>query len=504
MVFTTQIFLFFFFPAAVLLYVIASAAERAVGKFNIKLRLRLKDAVLAALSLAFYAWACFDDAIKLLIYVAAVYIAGRITERMRESGKYLMLYRDGDGGAEKCGRVPLSAFPWAAAVAVVLAILAVSKYAGFFGSVIGTPLASFSSSASGATAPVAMLGISFLSFSAVSYITDIKRGEAAGSLLDCILYITFFPKVISGPVVPWHDFSPQIKNRKITVDAVSDGLCRIMTGVAKKVILADTFGGVIADIGAYDTDGITAAGTVLLYMLQIYYDFSGYSDIAIGLSKLFGFTFKENFDFPYLSRSITEFWRRWHISLGAWFREYVYIPLGGSRRGMRRTLFNLGVVFILTGLWHGAGWNYIIWGAANGAIVIIERIIREKNFYKKTPDAVKWLITMNIVMLMWQLFRFESLRECARLFAVIFGFITNGSVFYTWQHYFDSRIVTFVLIGMVGASLFGLPAIRERARRFSETAVGSVIYQLGLTVLFVISILYIVNSVYVPFLYFRY
>lgn len=179
---------------------------------------------------------------------------------------------------------------------------------------------------------LAPLGLSFITFSAISYLADIYRGNAsAGSLIDCALYITFFPKVISGPIVLWKDFQAQIKQRKMSLNLSADGINRIIIGFAKKVLLADTFGACLTNIGTQGIDQLTAFGTLILYMLQIYYDFAGYSDIAIGLAKLFGFEFKENFDFPYRSKSISEFWRRWHISLGSWFRQYVYFPLGGSR-----------------------------------------------------------------------------------------------------------------------------------------------------------------------------
>ena len=177
--------------------------------------------------------------------------------------------------------------------------------------------------------------------------------------------------------------------------------------------MADSFGACIAKISNSGIDQITAAGSIVLYMLQIYYDFSGYSDIAIGLSRLFGFEVKDNFNFPYLSKSISEFWRRWHISLGSWFREYVYFPLGGSRAGYHRTLRNLAIVFTLTGIWHGAGWNYVLWGLVNGALVVLERVIQEKRFYQRTPNCVKWFATMVIVMIFWQFFRFSNVSDVA-------------------------------------------------------------------------------------------
>ncbi|MGC4017980.1 MAG: MBOAT family O-acyltransferase [Muricomes sp.] len=244
------------------------------------------------------------------------------------------------------------------------------------------------------------LGISFITFSAVSYVVDIYRGDSsAGSILDTALYISFFPKVVSGPIVLWKDFQPQIKNRTVNDVQFMDGLNRIMIGYAKKVLLADSFGLMVADIQQKMEAGMdvpTAWWCALLYMLQIYYDFAGYSDIALGFGKLLGFQFKENFHFPYVSASITEFWRRWHISLGAWFREYIYIPLGGNRKGKTRTLVNLFIVFLVTGIWHGAGWNYglgsNIYSKFNLQPVYLFSILKEKAAYEKTENIYEHLL----------------------------------------------------------------------------------------------------------------
>lgn len=241
---------------------------------------------------------------------------------------------------------------------------------------------------------VAPLGISFLTFSAISYIVDIYRGNAtSGSLIDCMLFLSFFPKIISGPIILWKDFQAQINNISISFNMNIEGINRIMIGFAKKVILADSFGVCLNLISLTNVDRITAIGGVFLYMLQIYYDFSGYSDIAIGISYLLGFKVKENFNFPYRSISISEFWRRWHISLGTWFREYIYIPLGGSHGSLNKTLRNLAIVFALTGIWHGAGFNYILWGGINAIFAIAERLFRNNTYYIKTPKIIKYVIT---------------------------------------------------------------------------------------------------------------
>ena len=352
---------------------------------------------------------------------------------------------------------------------------------------------------------VAPLGLSFITFSAISYLTDIYRGEATnGSLLDCALYLTFFPKIVSGPIVLWKDFQGQIKGRKVTLDSSVDGLNRIMIGFAKKVILADTFGSCITSIGMSGIDSITAFGTIVLYMLQIYYDFSGYSDIAIGLSNLLGFNVKENFNFPYRSKSISEFWRRWHISLGSWFRQYVYFPLGGSRAGYHKTLRNLAIVFILTGIWHGAGWNYFLWGFINCFFVLLERVIQNKSFYVKTPNIIKYSFTMLIVLLFWQFFRFQNVSDVIHIIGIALGAIRFDKIFYTWQYYFDMRIFALAIIGILGATVLGSPKIHKVYQKFVSKSVGFLLQEIVLIGLFIISILFMVNSTYSPFIYFQY
>lgn len=260
-------------------------------------------------------------------------------------------------------------------------------------------------------------------------------------------------------------------------------------------------------------------------MLQIYYDFSAYSDLALGLSRLFGFQFQENFNFPYCSKSISEFWRRWHISLGTWFREYVYFPMGGSRKGLPRTLWNLAVVFALTGLWHGATGNYILWGGIQGVLVLLERVIQEKvrgkssqigqygsvrgkekrkQKHQKILDQIKWLAVMGITMFSWQLFRFSSLGEVGRCVRILFGQLRFENIYYTWRYYFDNQIIAMAAIGTAGAVLFGNKKFQAAVRRCATARLGFAVQETILLLLFVISILFMVNSTYHPFIYFQY
>lgn len=481
--FTTPVFLFVFFPITVMFYFIEVFLERRkiLGVFLVKLR--IKDIIIVCLSLGFYMWACFDDVFKLCIYIFMVWMLGygiTLGQRYKRTLGHVLFIM---------------------ACLVVVYELVYFKYTNFFVD-IWNSLFQKSIARRGILAP---LGISFITFSSLSYLIDIYRKDAErGGLIDCALYLSFFPKVISGPIVLWKDFQPLIKESVIKIDCFVRGLNGIMIGFAKKLILADQFGACISQISENGVDIVTAWGTTLLYMLQIYYDFSGYSDIAIGLARLLGFEFKENFSFPYRSVSISEFWRRWHISLGTWFREYIYIPLGGSRNGRFQTLRNLAVVFITTGIWHGAGWNYIIWGGINGFCVIFERIIRDKKLYHILPDMVKWITTMGITMFCWQFFRFQNIAEVWNWMKVMFGVFQFDIIPYSWQYYFDMKIVTLIVIGIFGSTLFGSKKIGDLSQKIFLSEVGFVVKELCLLILFIMSILFMVNSTYSPFIYFQY
>lgn len=501
MVFTTQIFLFCFFPVCLLAYCVADQMERRGKPGSLLAKLRVRDCVLLVFSLVFYMWSCFDDLFKLLAYIVAVYLLARWVEAAKNKKRFIRIEREDADGVRPDKRLYLAVVPFVLAVVLLVLILVGYKYLNFL---IGIGNSLFQSSIADRSL-IAPLGLSFITFSAISYLADIYRGQArSGSLLDCALYLSFFPKVVSGPIVLWKDFQPQIRSRTSTWETCADGLNRIMIGFVKKTILADTFGACLASIGLTGIDRITAAGTLVLYMLQIYYDFSGYSDIAIGLARLFGFQCKENFHFPYRSRSISEFWRRWHISLGTWFREYCYIPLGGNRNGLWKTLRNLAVVFILTGIWHGAGWNYILWGAANGALVVMERLVQKKKFYVKTPGVLKYCGAMLIVMLLWQLFRFQNLHDVQTLFGIILGTVQFDTIPYTWQYFFSAKIVVLMVVGIIGATALGAPFVAKWHGRMASSKSGYIVQEAVLLVLFVTAILFMVNSTYSPFIYFQY
>ena len=313
--FTSVIFLFLFVPVSIILYYLMIMLE----KIRILKKMRIRDIVLVLISIFFYGWAGLDGVKFISVYVVGVFITGKLIGLVKKK-KYI-----------KYGVLFTGIF-------ALVGLLYYYKYMDFTVAILNSYI---SKKIIWKTSWVP-LGISFVTFSAISYITDVYRGDAkSGSLLDVALYLTFFPKVVSGPIVLWKDFEGKIEHRKTSVDLFFNGLNRIMIGFGKKLILADYFGTVVASIQEQVTYGIdvpTAWGCVLLYTLQIYYDFSGYSDIAIGLSNIFGLELDENFRFPYTAVSITDFWRKWHISLGTWFKEYIYIPLGGYRVSDNRYL----------------------------------------------------------------------------------------------------------------------------------------------------------------------
>ncbi len=498
--FTTSTFFFMFMPVMVVIYF---TAVFFCNKFPNMDKIRLKDAALVLLSMFFYSWACESHVLWLVLYIVLIYAMGFLVQKTRDLYIKLPVYRKDGSDFQRIPMQSVGAGVFFLAIVVTVSILVRYKYADFLNE---------NFSYLGITVPngallTAPLGISFLVFSAVSYLADIRQGKAdAGNLMDCAVYLTFFPKIVSGPIVLWRDFKPQLRGGRPSLEGTVSGINRICIGFAKKALLADVFGMTIAQIdykGAMGMDTPTVWITVLLYMLQIYYDFAGYSDIAIGLAEILGFSCKENFHFPYRSLSITEFWKRWHISLGAWFREYVYIPLGGNRRGLARTLLNLGVVFALTGIWHGASWKYMIWGAVNGILVMAERVYMKKPFYQKVPSIVKWAGTMMIVMLFWQFFRFPLAQDAYECIGSLFRH-SHADPLFTWRYFLDTKLMAMIAIGIFGATVLGSPRIKAGWDRVAQTKAGFALQEAVLLVLLMLSVIAIVSSTYSPFIYFQY
>ncbi|MEH7247112.1 MBOAT family O-acyltransferase [Neobacillus niacini] len=351
-------------------------------------------------------------------------------------------------------------------------------------------------------------GISFFIFSSVSYLIDIYRqkGKLKPGLIDTALYISFFPKLIMGPITLFSNFYDQISNRVITLEKVRNGLVRFCYGFALKVIIADPLGAVVNEIFTQVEFGITTSTAwtgVLLYSLQIYFDFLGYSVMAIGIALCFGFELGKNFNYPYISTSITEFWRRWHISLSTWFRDYLYIPLGGNRRG--NVYVNVMIVFLATGIWHGASWTFIVWGIIHGICNIFEKYMSDKPIYQKTPVILKWLVTTFIIGIGWLLFRSPTFSFFIDYMAIMFGQKDSISTEMSTSFFMTSKIMFTTLIAIV-LSFPVIPLIKERFGSIYKNAdvVNTAVQNIFALAMLIIGVLYMVNSTYSPFIYFQF
>lgn len=351
------------------------------------------------------------------------------------------------------------------------------------------------------------LGISFFTFQQMSLLWDVYRNENTQktSLPNIALYISLFPQLIAGPIVRYNDIVDQIKSRVSTIQLFRSGVQRFILGLFKKVIIANTCGELADMIFMSPIDSLgtsTAWLGIIAYTFQIYFDFSGYSDMAIGLGRMFGFRILENFNFPYISKSIQEFWRRWHISLSTWFRDYVYIPLGGNRKGPYKTYFNLITVFFLTGIWHGATWSFVVWGLFHGLFLIIERL-GFKSILNRLPNALQWFYTILVVMVGWVLFRVEALPDAIAYIVKLFSFeqMNNNSFLY----YLNNEKIIVLLLAVVSSSLFfvKIKAYLDKRNYFQTIAVQTAL-DIGFVILLLICIVYINSGSYSPFIYFRF
>ena len=475
--FTEVTFLFVFLPLSIILYL---AADRIFHQA------KLNNALLVILSFIFYYWAQKEAVLFVVLTGLFIYLSGQMLEKREDE--------EPNGGRRKKLRLP---------IIVLIGVLVFYKYGALAASWINGMAKMTLVSIGGLIVPI---GLSFMMFEAVSYLVDIYRGDARpGSLLECFTFLSLFPKIVSGPIVLWKDFQPQLNDRRSTGEQITAGIDRIIIGYAKKAILADTLGAQIALINSGMAGGGVDVPTMwlraILYFFQLYFDFAGYSDIALGLCRIFGFSVKENFHYPYLSTSISEFWRRWHISLGAWFREYVYIPLGGNRRG--NVYAHLLIVFVLTGLWHGTGLQFLIWGLFHGLLILLERAVRSQAWYQRIPGVFKWIFTMACVLFGWVLFMSKDLPAAMQAYRSMFVPMTAGPVNFTWRYYLSNRTFLFLMIAVIGQA-FGLEKLKDRTRKALDSSVGTVIKRVSLLLLFVVDILYVVNATYSPFLYFQF
>lgn len=460
MVFSSVIFLFLFLPIVLGCYYLLPGREA-------------KNLWLVAASLLFYAFSGLWYVLLLLFSVFCNYLAGLFV-----SGRKSVLY---------------------AAVAVNLGILGIFKYLTFLVQTVDR--------LPGVTIPVPSIvlpvGISFFTFQGLSYVIDVYRNERLKSthFRDVLLYIALFPQLVAGPIIRYEDVADEIHSRRNTLEQLAKGLRRFIVGLSKKLLIADICGNVVALIYNADRsvlDSRTAWLAAVCYLMQIYFDFSGYSDMAIGLGLCFGFHFKENFNYPYISASIQEFWRRWHISLSTWFKEYVYIPLGGNRRGFARTLLNTAIVWMLTGLWHGASWNFVLWGVYFGIIIIIEKLFLGKCL-EKAPAFLSHLYAIFLFTFGWVLFDFTDMGQMRDFIVSLFnggsvGLISHDALVYVLAY------LPVLIISIIAST----PLVSNLHKKIENRAWCGYADAALVLIALVLCTASLVSSGYNPFIYFRF
>jgi len=386
-------------------------------------------------------------------------------------------------------------------VVMNLSLLSIFKYSAFFVSSINS-IFGLSLTVPSIALPI---GISFYTFQSMSYTIDLymRNISVQKNPITFATYVTLFPQIVAGPIVRYQDIQNEIETRSINIDLVGEGAIIFVKGLAKKVLLANNIGALWSTIKAQEISelpALTAWIGILAFTFQIYFDFSGYSDMAVGLGKVLGFNFPNNFNFPYISKSIAEFWRRWHITLGTWFREYVYIPLGGNRKGMLRTVINLFITWMLTGFWHGASWNFVIWGIYFGVLIILERLFLG-NLLKKIPAILQVLYTFVLVVFGWVLFEFDKMANVFAYFKAMFGGnsvpLANSNTLY----YIISYLIVFALCIFFSSDISKkiIDSISNKFPRFSKFITPVITI-----VLLLICTAYLVDATYNPFLYFRF
>ena len=467
MVFSSLTFLFLFLPAVLLVYYIVPRQG--------------KNAVLFLLSLIFYAWG-EPIYVGLMIFSTILdYSCGRLVEKYRGTAK------------QKWGLI--------ISICGNLGLLFVFKYSDFL---IGTFNSIFGTAIPLPELPLP-IGISFYTFQTMSYTIDVYRGDAKlqRNILSFGAYVSLFPQLIAGPIVRYQDIADQLDQRSHSFDSFGDGAKRFVTGLGKKVLLANNIGLLWSAISETESAQLTTLGAwlgILAFAFQIYFDFSGYSDMAIGLGRMFGFRFLENFNYPYVSKSVTEFWRRWHMSLGTWFRDYVYIPLGGNRRGLPVQLRNIAIVWLLTGFWHGASWNFVLWGVFYGVLLVCEKLFLLQRL-KRLPSFVGHIYTMLVVLLGWVLFAFDDLGQGLSFMKVLFGAgagFSCGRTMYLLLSYLP-------LLGI--CIIAATPLMKTFYAKLRETCSQGVLLSadiIRILVLWGLSIAYLISGSYNPFLYFRF
>ena len=464
MVFSTPLFLFYYLPLVLLVYYVTP--------------MRFRNLVLLVASLFFYYWGEQAYTLIMLLSIVIDYTHGILVHRCKEKGN--------DRGAR---------LAVASSVIFNLAILFFFKYWDFAAQSLQSVGLGF--------LPVLNIslpiGISFYTFQTMSYTIDVYRGDARvqKNMIHFGTFVTLFPQLIAGPIIKYKDLDDQLGSRSHCVDRFASGAQRFVVGLSKKLLLANNLGQLWDVFKATPAEELTFAGAwlgIIAFAFQIYFDFSGYSDMAIGLGRMFGFEFMENFNYPYIAKSITEFWRRWHISLSTWFREYLYIPLGGNRCSKGRWLLNLLIVWAATGIWHGASWNYLFWGLYFFGLLILEKLLLNK-WLEKFPPVFQHLYVMVLVLISWAIFALEDMSQLGAYLQVMFGLnrppLVNGQTLYHLRSFLPMLVI---------ASIGSTPLVTKLWNRVESKTIRMLVLVLGL----ILCTAYVVASTYNPFLYFRF
>lgn len=467
MVFSSLSFLTLFLPLTLMAYYVSPR--------------RARNAVLFAVSLVFYAWGEPVYVLLMLFSALSDYAHGLLLEKWE-------------------GRPGLRRAALISSVCINLGLLGFFKYAGLAVNTLNAAL--------GLSLPVPAvalpIGISFYTFQTMSYTIDVYRRKcpAQHDLLTFGCYVAMFPQLIAGPIVRYVTVADELRSRRESFDGFFAGVCRFLVGLAKKLVLANGAGALWEAVSAQTPSQLSALSAwlgILAFAFQIYFDFSGYSDMAIGLGRMFGFTFPENFRYPYLSRSVSEFWRRWHVTLGDWFREYLYIPLGGNRVSVPRNIFNLAVVWLATGLWHGASWNFLLWGGYFGLLLILEKFVFGK-FLQKLPALFGWLYTALAVLLGWVLFAFEDAGAGLNYLSAMLGGGAGGVDAFALRSLLDGAGL--LLLCAVGSTPLCAGALKHL--KVAHPRLHTVLTAALLVAGFALCLTYVVDAGYNPFLYFRF
>ncbi|CEO33131.1 MBOAT family O-acyltransferase [Paraclostridium sordellii] len=468
MVFSSLVFLFVFLPLIIFIYYISKD--------------KYKNYLILTASLFFYAWGEPIYIVIMLLSIAVNFVFGKkvCKDNIRSNRKIWLVM----------------------SIVFNISMLGIFKYTGFFIENINRVFKN-NITDPGIALP---LGISFFTFQAMSYVIDVYRDDARvqKNLLHLALYISLFPQLVAGPIVRYQTVADQIENRKHTMQKFENGVSRFIIGLAKKVLLSNSLGMLADSVFNTQISELTVLSAwlgIIAYSLQIFFDFSGYSDMAIGLGNMFGFEFLENFNYPYISKSASEFWRRWHISLGSWFRDYIYIPLGGSKKGKLRNYINLFIVWFLTGFWHGASWTFIAWGLYFGVLIAIEKAFLGK-ILDRIYSPISHLYLVLVVMIGWIFFRANSFTYAFNYIKLLFGLDNN--LLYNNLTIMYLNDYGYIIVLSVIFSVPIIPILKNKLHEFKETHVYYIIRSIVFMSMFGAIVIELVNSTYNPFLYFRF